>query len=182
MIEMRIYGIVPGEGPQVYNIAPSLIAEILDGCIPQSSTEFRDVYAAWMERYAPGAMPPEAWTPDRVTPEWAERFEPEGKLYFSRDSALIAMWYRDGIRVMPNVWGPGTWMGRGLSGHWMRRPAWRHTPRWGCRERGKKSRVYHKIFPVKALRRTPTKEIRLNAFSYLLLEEIRRVNRPAGSR
>lgn len=28
----------------------------------------------------------------------------------------------------------------------------------------------------------PTKEIRLNAFSYLLLEEIRRVNRPAGSR
>lgn len=28
-------------------------------------------------------------------------------------------------------------------------------PHWGCRERGKKSRVYHKIFPVKALRRTP---------------------------
>lgn len=55
-------------------------------------------------------------------------------------------------------------------------------PHWGCRKRGKKSRVYHKIFPVKALRRTPTKEIRLNAFSYLLLEEIRRVNRPAGSR
>ena len=51
----------------------------------------------------------------------------------------------------------------------------------GCRERGKKSRVYHKISPVKALRRTPTKEIRLNAFSYLLLEEIRRVYRPAGS-
>lgn len=45
MIEMRIYGIVPGEGPQVYNIATSLIAEILDGCIPQNSTEFRDVYA-----------------------------------------------------------------------------------------------------------------------------------------
>jgi len=38
MIEMRIYGIVPDEGPQVYNIAPSLIAEILDGCIPQNST------------------------------------------------------------------------------------------------------------------------------------------------
>lgn len=56
-IEMRIYGIVPGEGPQVYNIAPNLIAEILAGCIPQSSSEFRDVYAAWMERYAPGAMP-----------------------------------------------------------------------------------------------------------------------------
>ena len=55
-------------------------------------------------------------------------------------------------------------------------------PHWGCRERGKKSRVYYKISPVKALRRTPTKEIRLNAFSYLLLEEIRRVNRPAGSR
>ena len=53
MIEMRIYGIVPDEGPQVRNIAPSLIAEILDGCIPQNSTEFRDVYAAWMERYAP---------------------------------------------------------------------------------------------------------------------------------
>ena len=48
MIEMRIYGIVPGEGPQVCNIAPNLIAEILDGCIPQSSSEFRDVYAAWM--------------------------------------------------------------------------------------------------------------------------------------
>lgn len=109
-IEMRIYGIVPGEGPQVCNIAPSLIAEILDGCIPQSSSEFRDVYAAWMERYAPGAMPPEEWTPDRVPPEWAERFEPEGKLYFSRDSALIAMWHGDGIRVIPNVWGPGTWM------------------------------------------------------------------------
>ena len=88
---MRIYGIVPGEGPQVYNIAPSLIAEILDGCIPQNSTEFRDVYAAWMERYAPGAMPQE---------EWAERFEPEGKLYFSRGSALIAMWHGDGIRVI----------------------------------------------------------------------------------
>lgn len=73
-------------------------------------------------------------------------------------------------------------LGRELSGHWMRRPAWRHTPRWGCRERGKKSRVYHKISPVMALRRPPTKEIRLNAFSYLLLEEIRRVNRPAGSR
>ena len=58
MIEMRIYGIVPDEGPQVYNIAPNLIAEILDGCIPQSSSEFRDVYAAWMDRYAPGAMPP----------------------------------------------------------------------------------------------------------------------------
>ena len=85
-IEMRIYGIVPGEGPQVYNIAPSLIAEILDGCIPQNSTEFRDVYAAWMERYAPGAMPPEEWIPDRVPPEWAERFEPEGKLYFSRET------------------------------------------------------------------------------------------------
>ena len=55
-------------------------------------------------------------------------------------------------------------------------------PRWGCRERGKKSRVYHKIFPVKALRRTPTKEIRLNAFSYLLLEEIRQAYHPAGSR
>lgn len=110
MIEMHIYGIVPGEGPQVYNIAPSLIVEILDGYIPQNSTEFRDVYAAWMERYAPGAMPPEEWTPDRVPPEWAERFEPEGKLYFSRDSALIAMWHGDGIRVMPNVWGPGTWM------------------------------------------------------------------------
>ena len=110
MIEMHIYGIVPDEGPQVYNIAPSLIAEILDGCIPQSSSEFRDVYAAWMERYAPGAMPPEEWTPDRVPPEWAERFEPEGKLYFSRDSALIAMWHRDGIWVVPNVWGPGTWM------------------------------------------------------------------------
>lgn len=68
MIEMRIYGIVPDEGPQVRNIAPSLIAEILDGCIPQNSTEFRDVYAAWMERYAPGAMPPEEWTPDRVPP------------------------------------------------------------------------------------------------------------------
>lgn len=95
-IEMRIYGIVPDEGPQVYNIAPSLIAEILDGCIPQNSTEFRDAYTAW--------------TPDRVPPEWAERFDPEGKLYFSRDSALIAMWHRDGIRVMPNVWGPGTWM------------------------------------------------------------------------
>lgn len=52
----------------------------------------------------------------------------------------------------------------------------------GCRERGKKSRVYHKIFPVKALRRIPTKEIRLNAFSYLLLEEIRQACRPAGSR
>ena len=65
MIEMHIYGIVPDEGPQVYNIAPNLIAEILDGCIPQSSSEFRDVYAAWMERYAPGAMPPEEWTPDR---------------------------------------------------------------------------------------------------------------------
>ena len=63
-IEMRIYGIVPDKGPQVYNIAPSLIAEILDGCIPQSSSEFRDVYAAWMDRYAPGAMPPEEWTPD----------------------------------------------------------------------------------------------------------------------
>ena len=37
MIEMRIYGIVPDEGPQVYNIAPNLIAEILDGCIPQLS-------------------------------------------------------------------------------------------------------------------------------------------------
>ena len=109
-IEMRIYGIVPGEGPQVYNIAPSLIAEILDGCIPQNSTEFRDVYAAWMERYAPGAMPPEEWTPDRVPPEWDELFDPEGKLYFSKDSALIAMWHRDGIRVVPNVWGPGTWM------------------------------------------------------------------------
>lgn len=109
-IEMRIYGIVPDEGPQVYNIALSLIAEILDGCIPQSSSEFRDVYAAWMERYAPGAMPPEAWTPNRVPPEWAERFEPEGKLYFSRGSALIAMWHREGIRVVPNVWGPGTWM------------------------------------------------------------------------
>ena len=48
MIEMHIYGIVPDEGPQVYNIAPDLIAEILDGCIPQNSTEFRDVYAAWM--------------------------------------------------------------------------------------------------------------------------------------
>ena len=59
MIEMRIYGIVPDEGPQVYNIAPNLIAEILDGCIPQSSSEFRDVYAAWMDRYAPGAMLPE---------------------------------------------------------------------------------------------------------------------------
>ena len=46
MIEMHIYGIVPDEGPQVYNIAPSLIVEILDGCIPQNSTEFRDVYAA----------------------------------------------------------------------------------------------------------------------------------------
>ena len=69
MIEMHIYGIVPGEGPQVCNIAPSLIAEILDGCIPQNSTEFRDAYAAWMERYAPGAMPPEEWTPDRVPPE-----------------------------------------------------------------------------------------------------------------
>ena len=56
MIEMHIYGIVPDEGPQVYNIAPNLIAEILDGCIPQSSSEFRDVYAAWMDRYAPGAM------------------------------------------------------------------------------------------------------------------------------
>ena len=43
MIEMHIYGIVPGEGPQVYNIAPSLIAEILDGCIPQSSSEFREI-------------------------------------------------------------------------------------------------------------------------------------------
>ena len=53
MIEMHIYGIVPDEGPQVYNIAPNLIAEILDGCIPQSSSEFRDVYAAWMDRYAP---------------------------------------------------------------------------------------------------------------------------------
>ena len=105
MIEMHIYGIVPDEGPQVYNIAPSLIAEILDGCIPQSSSEFRDAYTAWTERYAPGAMPPEEWTPDRVPLEWAERFEPEGKLYFSRDSALIAMWHRDGIRVMPNVWG-----------------------------------------------------------------------------
>ena len=61
MIEMRIYGIVPGEGPQVCNIAPNLIAEILDGCIPQSSSEFRDVYAAWMDRYAPGAMPPEEY-------------------------------------------------------------------------------------------------------------------------
>ena len=50
MIEMHIYGIVPDEGPQVYNIAPSLIVEILDGCIPQNSTEFRDVYAAWRER------------------------------------------------------------------------------------------------------------------------------------
>ena len=50
MIEMHIYGIVPDEGPQVYNIAPNLIAEILDGCIPQSSSEFRDVYAAWMDR------------------------------------------------------------------------------------------------------------------------------------
>ena len=88
MIEMHIYGIVPDEGPQVYNIAPNLIAEILDGCIPQSSSEFRDVYAAWMDRYAPGAMPPEEWTPDRVPPEWAERFEPEGKLYFSKGSAL----------------------------------------------------------------------------------------------
>ena len=38
------------------------------------------------------------------------------------------------------------------AGHWMRRPAWRHTPRWGCREKWKKPRVYHKIFPVKALR------------------------------
>ena len=110
MIEMHIYGIVPDEGPRVRNIAPSLIAEILDGCIPQNSTEFRDVYAAWMEQYAPGAMPPEEWTPDRVPPEWAELFDPEGKLYFSRDSALIAMWHRDGIRVVPNVWGPGTWM------------------------------------------------------------------------
>ena len=43
MIEMRIYGIVPDEGPQVYNIAPNLIAEILDGCIPQSSSEFREI-------------------------------------------------------------------------------------------------------------------------------------------
>ena len=34
MIEMRIYGIVPDGGPQVRNIAPSLIAEILDGRIP----------------------------------------------------------------------------------------------------------------------------------------------------
>ena len=41
MIEMHIYGIVPDEGPQVYNIAPSLIVEILDGCIPQNSTELR---------------------------------------------------------------------------------------------------------------------------------------------
>ena len=103
MIEMHIYGIVPDEGPQVYNIAPSLIVEILDGCIPQNSTEFRD-------GYAPGAMPPEEWTPDRVPPEWAERFEPEGKLYFSKGSALIAMWHRDGIWVVLNVWGPGTWM------------------------------------------------------------------------
>ena len=95
MIEMRIYGIVPDEGPQVRNIAPSLIAEILDGCIPQNSTEFRDVYAAWMERYAPGAMPPEEWTPDRVPPEWDELFDPEGKLYFSKDSALIAMRHGD---------------------------------------------------------------------------------------
>ena len=110
MIEMHVYGIVPDEGPQVYNIAPSLIAEILDGCIPQSSSEFRDVYAAWMDRYAPGAMPPEEWTPDRVPPEWAEQFEPEGKLYFSKGSALIAMWHREGIRVVPNVWGLGTWM------------------------------------------------------------------------
>ena len=62
------------------------------------------------------------------------------------------------------------------------RPSSRHMPHWGCRKRGKKSRVYHKIFPVKALRRTPTKEIRLNAFSYLLLEEIRQACRPAGSR
>lgn len=52
MIEMHIYGIVPDEGPKVYDIAPSLIAEILDGCIPQNSTEFRDVYAAWMDRHA----------------------------------------------------------------------------------------------------------------------------------
>ena len=110
MIEMRIYGIVPDEGPQVYNIAPNLIAEILDGCIPQSSSEFRDAYTAWTERYAPGAMPQEEGRPDRVPPEWAERFEPEGKLYISRDSALIAMWHGDGIRVIPNVWGPGTWM------------------------------------------------------------------------
>ena len=48
MIEMHIYGIVPDEGPQVYNIAPSLIAEILDGCIPQNSTEFRDVYVFYV--------------------------------------------------------------------------------------------------------------------------------------
>lgn len=47
---------------------------------------------------------------------------------------------------------------------------------------GEKSRVYHKISPVMALRRTPTKEIRRNAFSYLLLEEIRQVYHPAGSR
>ena len=73
MIEMHIYGIVPDKGPQVYNIAPSLIADILDGCIPQSSSEFRDVYAAWMDRYAPGAMQPEEWTPDRVPPEWAKK-------------------------------------------------------------------------------------------------------------
>ena len=56
MIEMHIYGIVPDEGPRVRNIAPSLIAEILEG------------------------------------------------------SALIAMWHGDRIRVVPNVWGPGTWM------------------------------------------------------------------------
>lgn len=101
MIEMRIYGIVPDKGPQVYNIAPSLIAEILDGCIPPSSSEFRDAYMAWTERYAPGAMPPEEWTPDRVPPEWAERFEPEGKLYFSRGSALIAMWQDAGTGAAP---------------------------------------------------------------------------------
>ena len=49
------------------------------------------------------------------------------------------------------VWRLDCW-DENSAGHWMRRPAWRHTPRWGCREKWKKPRVYHKIFPVKALR------------------------------
>ena len=107
-----------------------------------------------------------------------ERLPPE----YLRLPALI----HEGLtQQMPDyaaaVWRLEGMLGRELSGHWMRRPAWRHTPRWGCREKWKKPRVYHKIFPVKALRRTSTKEIRLNAFSYLLLEEIRQVYRPAGS-
>ena len=50
------------------------------------------------------------------------------------------------------VWRLEGLLGRELSGALDEAPAWRHTPRWGCREKWKKPRVYHKIFPVKALR------------------------------